>query len=98
MQEHYPHLVRKETRTSSSAEEISSLHDTHSQNKEPTDERESSVSEHKEHHQSARSKTTAALTAIAISSSSSSSSLIPASINYNVNVQFDPATPQVSLS
>jgi hypothetical protein len=88
-EEQYPHLVRKETRTSSPAEEISSLHDTHGQNKEPTHERESSVSEHKEHHQSAQPETTAALTAAATSSSK-----IPASINYNVNVQFDPATPQ----
>jgi hypothetical protein len=95
-EEQYPHLVRKETRTSSPAEEISSLPNTHGQNKEPTDEREPSVSEHKEHHQqhhqSAQSKTTAALTAAA--TSSSSSSISPASINYNVNVQFDPATPQ----
>jgi hypothetical protein len=85
------HLVRKETRTSSPAEEISSPHNTHSQNKEPTDERESSVSEHGQHHQhhpSDQSKTTATLTTAA------TSSMIPASINYNVNVQFDPVTPQ----
>jgi len=44
------HRVRKEARTSSLAEEISSAHNTHGQGKEPTDERESSVSEHKEHH------------------------------------------------
>jgi hypothetical protein len=43
-EEQYPHLVRKETRTSSPAKEISSLHNTHDQNKVPTDERESSVS------------------------------------------------------
>jgi hypothetical protein len=92
-EEQYPHLGRKESRTSSPAEEISSLHDTHSQNKEPTDKRESSVSEHeqRQHHHSAQSKTTAALTAAA---TSTSSSIIPASINYNVNIQFDPATPQ----
>jgi hypothetical protein len=64
-EERYPHLVRKGTRTSSPAEEISSLHDTHGQNKEPTDESESSVSEHVHHHQSAQSKTTTALTAAA---------------------------------
>src|ERR671911_2801429 len=86
------HLVRKETRTSSPAEEISSPHNTHSQNKEPTDERESSISEHgqqhHQHHPSDQSKTTATLTTAA------TSSMIPASINYNVNVQFDPVTPQ----
>jgi hypothetical protein len=88
-EEYYPHPVRKENRTSSPAEESSSLHNTLGQSKEPTDERESSVGEHKEHHQSAQSKTTATLTAAA------ASSMIPAaSINYNVNVQFDPATPQ----
>ena len=43
-EEQYPHLVRKETRTSSPAEGVSSLHNTHGQNKVPTDERESSVS------------------------------------------------------
>jgi hypothetical protein len=82
------HLIRKETRTNSPAEEISSPHNTHSQNKEPRDERESSVSEHEHHHPSAQSKTDTTLTAAA------TSSMIPASINYNVNVQFDPATPQ----
>jgi hypothetical protein len=89
-EEQYPHLVRKETRTSSPAEEISSLHNTHDQNKVPTDERESSVCEHEGHHhyQSAQSKTTATFTA--------ATSLIPASINYHVNIQFDPVTPQAS--
>jgi hypothetical protein len=81
------HRVRKEARTSSSAEEISSPHNTHGQNKEPSDERESSVSEHEPHHQSAQPKTTTTLTA-------ATSSMTPALINYNVNVQFDPATPQ----
>ena len=90
-EEQYFHLVRKEIRTSSPAKEISSLHNTHDQSKEPMDERESSVIEHKEHHHhSAQSKTTATLTA-------DTSSIIPAaSINYNVNIQFDPATPQAS--
>jgi hypothetical protein len=86
----HPHLVRKETRTSSPAEEVSSPHNTHGQNKEPMDERESSVSEHGQHHyQSAQSKTSATLTA-------ATSSMTPAMTNYNVNVQFDPATPQAS--
>ncbi|MDQ4017086.1 MAG: hypothetical protein M3129_00915, partial [Thermoproteota archaeon] len=56
----------------------------------PTDERESSVSEHEHHHyQSAQSKTTATLPA-------ATSSMIHASINYQVNIQFDPVTPQAS--
>ena len=86
----HPHPVRKESRTTSPAEEVSSPDNTHSRNKEPTDERESSVSEHEHHHHqhSAQPKTTTTLTA------ATSSSMIPASINYNVNVQFDPATPQ----
>jgi hypothetical protein len=83
----YSHLVRKESRTGSQAEEGSSPH-THSQSKESTHERKSHVSEHEQHqhpHQSAQSKTTT-LTA--------ATSMMPAMTNYNVNVQFDPATPQ----
>src|SRR3712207_5360170 len=80
------HLARKEITTSSSAEEISPLQSRHSQDKEQTDERESSLSKYK-HHQGAQSKTAAALTGV-------TSSMTPASINYNVNIQFDPATPQ----
>src|ERR671911_312288 len=90
--EQYSQLGREESRTGSRIEEVSSPHNTHSQNKEPTDERESSVSEHgqqhHQHHPSDQSKTTATLTTAA------TSSMIPASINYNVNVQFDPVTPQ----
>jgi hypothetical protein len=87
----HPHLVRKETRTSSPAEEVSSPHNTHGQSKEQTDERESSVSEHGQHHHhpSAQSKTSATLT-------TATSSMTPAMTNYNVYVQFDPATPQAS--
>jgi hypothetical protein len=83
------HLVRKETRTSSPTEEISSPHNTHSQGKESTHERESYVSEHEEHHHhpSAEPETTTTLTA-------ATSSIKPAMTNYNVNVQFDPVTPQ----
>jgi hypothetical protein len=87
----HPHLTRKETRTSSQAEEISSSPDnTHIQNKEPRDERESSVMEHEHHHHhhSAQPKTTTTSAAAAISS------MTHAMTNYNVNVQFDPATPQ----
>ena len=87
---HHSHLIRKESRTDSQAEKNSSPHhNTQSQSKEPTHERESSVSNHKEHQQhhheqhhhhqqhSTQPKTTTTLTA-----------------NYNVNVQFDPLTPQ----
>jgi hypothetical protein len=81
------HLARKEITTSSPAEEIPSLDSRHSQDKEQTDERESSLSKNKHHHQAAQSKTAAALTG-------ATSSMTPASINYNVNIQFDPATPQ----
>src|SRR5918995_1587895 len=87
-EEQHRHLMIKETRSSSPGEEVSSLHNTRSQNIEPTVERQSSVSEPKEHHQSAQSKTTATLTAAA------ASSIIPTSKNYNVNIQFDPVTPQ----
>jgi hypothetical protein len=87
---HHSHLVRKENRTSSQAEKDSSPHHTQSQSKELSHERESSVSDHMEHHQhqeqhhrhqqhSIQPKTTTTLTA-----------------TYNVNVQFDPATPQAS--
>ncbi len=88
----HPHLVKKEARTSSSAKEVSSSHNTHNRSKESTHESEPSVSKHEHghhNHQSAQSKTTAALTAAA-----TSSSMMPELINYNVNVQFDPATPQ----
>jgi hypothetical protein len=76
-------------------EQGSPPHNTHSQDKDSTHERESSsVIEHKEHHQhqhhqhSAQPETTATLTA------ATTSSMMPALVNYNVNVQFDPPTPQ----
>jgi hypothetical protein len=90
----HPHPVRKETETNSSAEEVLLSHNTHNRSKGPTHKSESSVSEHKEHHQhqhqqhSAQAKTNATLTA--------ATSTIPAMTNYNVNVQFDPATPQAA--
>src|SRR5919112_4275431 len=92
--EQHSHIIRKETKTSSRAEEVSWSHDTHIRSKEPTHKSESSVSEHEHHHHSGQSKTNAMLTA--------GTSTIPAMTNYNVNVQFDPATPQagkpISLS
>ncbi|MDP8902247.1 MAG: hypothetical protein M3M86_00590 [Thermoproteota archaeon] len=75
-------------------EQGSRSHNTHSHGKDSTHERGSSVIEHKEHHQhqhhqhSTQPETTTTLT------SATSSSMMPALINYNVNVQFDPATPQ----
>jgi hypothetical protein len=78
-------------------EQGSPPHNTHSQDKDSTHERESSsVIGHKEHHQhqhhqhSAQPETTATL-AVA-----TTSSMMPASVNYNVNVQLDPPTPQAS--
>ena len=76
-------------------EQGSPSRNTHSQDKDSTHERESSsVIEHKEHHQhqhhqhSAQPETTATL-AVA-----TTSSMMPASVNYSVNVQLDPPTPQ----
>ena len=82
----HSHIIRKETKTSSRAEEVSWSHDTHNRSREPTHKSESSVSEHEHHNHSGQSKTNAMLTA--------GTSTIPAMTNYNVNVQFDPATPQ----
>jgi hypothetical protein len=76
----HSHLIRKESRTSSQAGKDSSPHNTHSQSKEPMHERESSGSEHEQHDQHHHHQ--------------QDSSMIPAMTNYNVNVQFDPATPQ----
>jgi hypothetical protein len=82
-------------------EQGSPAHNTHSQDKDSMHERESSVIEHKEHHQnqhqhqhhqhSTQPETTATTLTTA---TTSSSMMMPASINYNVNVQFDPSTPQ----
>jgi hypothetical protein len=93
--EQHVHSVGKErSRTNSQAGKESSPHNTHSQGKDPAPERESSsFSEHKEHHHhhnhhSAQAETTAT------SMASTTSSMTPAMTNYNVNVQFDPTTPQ----
>ncbi len=75
-----------------------SPHNTHTQEKDSTYERESSVIVHKENHQhqdqhhqhSAQPDTTTTT----LTAATTTSSLIPASINYNVNVQFDPLNPQ----
>ena len=88
--ERHPHLAKKETETRPPAKEVSSSHNTHSKDKEPTNEREASISEHghHHHHHSDPSKMAATLNA------ATSVSMVPPLINYNVNVQFDPATPQ----
>ncbi len=84
--EQHQHFVRQESKSGSQAEEHSPPH---SQNKGelPMRERESHSSSH-EHHHAHHSAHTEMTTSIA------TTSMIPESINYNVNVQFDPATPQ----
>jgi hypothetical protein len=83
--EQHLHSARKETRASSPDKEVSPSHNTHSHHKEPVDEGvSSSASENKSHHNhhSPHSKTAA------------TSPTVSALINYSVNVQFDPVTPQ----
>jgi hypothetical protein len=84
-------LVGKESRTSPKVGKGLSSHNTYSQGEDPMHEREYSAIEHNEHqqqhhhhhhqHSSSPPETTA-------------TSMITAITNYNVNVQFDPATPQ----
>jgi hypothetical protein len=89
-EEQYPRPIRKENRTSSPAEDISSLIDIRGQSRELTDERGSSVSEHECHDDSSQFEMTSTL-------STATSSIIPCvSINYNANIQFDPTTQQAS--
>jgi hypothetical protein len=87
------HPERKETKTSSSAEKVSSSHNMHNLTEELTHEGEYSVSEQKHHQQyhhqhSTQPKTTTTITA--------ATSMMPEMTNYNVNVQFDPPTPQAA--
>jgi hypothetical protein len=79
------HFVRQESVNGSQAEEDSPQH-SQSRGELPTRERESRSSH--EHHRpySAHAEAT--------TSTTTTTSMIPASINYNVNIQFDPATPQ----
>ena len=87
---HHSHLVRKESRIDSQAEKDSSPHHTQSQSKELAHESESSVSDHNEHnqhheqqqHHHSQQHSTQPKTTTTITA------------NYNVNVQFDPPTPQ----
>ena len=81
----YLHGLRKETGASSlGEEETSSPHNTHSHHREPMDEGVSPPSENKSYHNhhSHHSETTA------------TSTMFSPSINYNVNIQFDPPVPQ----
>src|SRR3712207_3950290 len=85
-------LVGKESGTSPEAGKGSSSHNTLSQGKDPTHERESSATEHKGHHQqqylqhsSSQPETT---------TTTATSSTITAITNYNANVQFDPTAPK----
>jgi hypothetical protein len=83
---HHSHLVRKENRTSSQAEKDSSPHHTQSQSKDLSHERESSVIDHKEHHQQHHHHHH--------QHSAQPDTTTTLTAYYNVNVQFDPATPQ----
>jgi hypothetical protein len=97
----HSHLLRKETRTNSSTKEISSPHNTHSQDKDLSHERKPSVIEHKEHrqhheqHQQHQHSAQPEMTTTTLTAATTTTSIMPAaSVNYNVNVQFDPPTPQ----
>jgi hypothetical protein len=83
----HQHFVRQESINGSQAEENSPPH-SQSRGELPTHERESHSSSSHEHHRphSAHAEAT--------TSTTTTTSMIPASINYNVNIQFDPATPQ----
>jgi hypothetical protein len=90
--EQYPHLIRKESRLGSPPEEVSSAH-TYAQSGDPAHERKSHVSEdekHRQHqHHSAQPRMTATTP-----STDATSMMMPTITNYNVNIQFDPPTPQ----
>src|SRR5215204_1156698 len=82
----HQHMKRKEdTGATSLGKQEYSTHNTHSQHKEPMDERESSANKNEQrhhNHHSPQSKTTV------------TSPMVSPLVNYNVNVQFDPAIPQ----
>lgn len=88
--EQHQHSIKQESRSGYQAEKDSPPH-SQSKGELPVIEREShSSSRHshhqqQQHHHSAPSQTT---------TSTTTTSIIPASITYNVNVQFDPAIPQ----
>jgi hypothetical protein len=79
------HLKRKEEIGDSSlGGQVSPPHNAYSQRKGPMDERESSASKNERHHNHHTPQSKITMT----------STMISPSVNYNVNVQFDPATPQ----
>ena len=79
------HLVRPESKSESQSEKVSPPHSP-SKGELPVSESESNSSSHHQHqHHSVATQTTTPTT---------TTSMIPASIIYNVNVQFDPAIPQ----
>jgi hypothetical protein len=86
--EQHQHFVRQESKSGSQADERSPPH---SQNKGelPMRERESHSSSHEHHHAHHSAHTE-------MTTSTATTSMIPESINYNVNVQFDPATPRAA--
>jgi hypothetical protein len=93
---HHSHLIRKENRTSSQAGKDSSPpHQTQSQSKELSHEIESSISDHKEHHQRQHHEQQHHhhhhQQQHSVQPDTSTTAL---TTTYNVNVQFDPATPQ----
>jgi hypothetical protein len=92
---HHSHLVRKENRTSSQAEKDSSPDHTQSQSKELSHESESSVSDHKEHQQQHHKQQHHHHQQHSTQLKTTTTTL---TANYNVNVQFDPATPQAGKS
>lgn len=83
--EQHHHLVRPESKSESQFEKVSPLH-SQSKGELPVSEREShSSSHHQNHNHSAPTQ---------MNTSTTTTSMIPASIIYNFNVQFDPAIPQ----
>jgi hypothetical protein len=86
------HLDKQERQTSSAPEEVSSPHNIHNQSKEPMHKTEPLASDYEQHHphpphHSAQPKKTDTLTR-------ESSSISPQPMNYNINIQFDPVSPQ----
>ena len=82
---HHLHMKSKEeTVAPSLGKQVSSAHNTHSQHKEPMDERESSAIKNEGHHNHHSHQTKTTVT----------SPMVSPLVNYNVNVQFDPAIPQ----
>ncbi len=89
----HSHLIGKEDRTSSQAGKDSSPHHTQSQSKELSHESKSSVSDHKEHDQHHEQQHHHHHQQYSTQSKTTTTSL---KATYNVNVQFDPATPQAA--